>query len=61
GQETARLMDKILQGEKAENLPTTVISDPSHMEMVINTAVAEQIGLDLPASVLEQADLIIAE
>ncbi|MDC7225108.1 MAG: ABC transporter substrate-binding protein [Spirochaetales bacterium] len=61
GQETARLMDKILQGEKAENLPTTVISDPSHMEMVINTAVADQIGLDLPASVLEQADLIIAE
>jgi putative tryptophan/tyrosine transport system substrate-binding protein len=61
GQETARLMDKILKGEKPEDMATIIVSDPAFMEMVLNTAVAEEIGLDLPPSVLEMADLIISE
>ncbi|MDC7219657.1 MAG: ABC transporter substrate-binding protein [Spirochaetales bacterium] len=61
GQETARMMDQILKGAKTEELATTVVSDPTYMEMVINTAVAEKIGIDFPKEVLDQADLIIAE
>ncbi|MBN2628597.1 MAG: ABC transporter substrate-binding protein [Spirochaetales bacterium] len=61
GQETARVMDRMLKGEKPEEMPTTVVSDPAHMQMVLNTAVADQIGIALPQSVLDMADKIITE
>ena len=61
GQETAKLMDKVLKGEKPEDMPTSVISDPAHMEMILNTAVAEQIGIPFPEEVLGQAASIISE
>ena len=54
-------MDRILKGEKPEEMETAVISDPAHMEMIINTAVADAIGLELPAEVISQAKEIISE
>ncbi len=59
GQETGRIMDKIIKGEKPESMPTTVVSDPAHMEMIVNAAVAKQIGIDFPAEVLEKAKEVI--
>ncbi len=61
GVETARLMDKILKGEKSEDMPTTVVSDPKYMEMYLNTGVAEKIGIEFPQSVLDQAAVILEE
>ncbi len=61
GQETARVMDRILKGEKPEDMPTAVISDPNYMEMLLNLKVAEEIGMDIPSSVRDQADILITE
>ena len=58
GQETARVMDKVLKGTPCEDLPTVLIKDASHMEMILNTAVAEKLGITLPASDLEKAEII---
>ena len=61
GQETARVMDRILKGEKPEEMPTAVISDPSYMEMLLNLKVAEEIGMEIPSAIVDQADILITE
>ncbi|MDC7124869.1 MAG: ABC transporter substrate-binding protein [Spirochaetales bacterium] len=61
GQQTAVLMDKVLKGEKPEDMPTTVISDPSHMNMMLNKVVADEIGIEFPEEVLKQAKTVITE
>jgi putative ABC transport system substrate-binding protein len=57
GQETARVMDRILKGESTADFPPTVIEDASHMKMILNTAVAEELGITFPAEDLERAEL----
>ena len=57
GQETARLMDKVLKGTPCEELPTVVIKDTAHMDMIINTAVADLMGITFPAEDLERAEI----
>ncbi len=57
GQETARVMDRILKGESTADFAPTVIEDASHMKMILNTAVAEELGITLPAGDLERAEI----
>jgi putative ABC transport system substrate-binding protein len=56
GRQSARLVDKILKGQKPANIPVEV---NSKIEFVINLKAAKAMGLTLAPEVLFQADRII--
>jgi putative ABC transport system substrate-binding protein len=55
GKQTAPLADKVLKGTRAGTIP--VVSSETFLQ--INYKAAQQLGLEVPASLLEQADEVI--
>jgi len=56
GRQAAKFVHKILQGTRPSALPIQI---PDHMTLAINLATARAMGLAVPVSLLERADIII--
>ncbi|MFW5826674.1 MAG: ABC transporter substrate-binding protein [Alkalispirochaeta sp.] len=61
GRTTGELVDRILRGTDPGAIPTVLVEDTAQMSMVLNTSVAERLGITLPREVLDQADTIIGD
>jgi len=46
GKETARMVDKVLKGEKVENIPVKVFKDDLYI--YVNTDTAKELGIEIP-------------
>jgi len=55
GRATGRVVADILNGKSTEDMPTVFMTDPSDTNLVINTDVAEKLGITIPADLLEIA------
>ena len=56
GQKAADLVDKIIRGTRPNSLPVVV---SHHMRFTVNLRTAKRLGLNIPPSVIAQADHII--
>jgi putative ABC transport system substrate-binding protein len=58
GQQAARLVAKILRGQRPQDLP---VEGANRIELVISLKTAKQLRLTIPQSVLARADRVISE
>ncbi len=58
GAQAARLLAKVLKGEKPRNIPSEV---PEKLMLVINTKTAKAINLKIPRNTMERADRLMQE
>jgi putative ABC transport system substrate-binding protein len=56
GRQAAGLIDKILKGQKPENLP---VESARKYDLVINFRTANRIGLKIPPDILKRADRVV--
>ena len=59
GQATGRLVIRILEGDKPEDIPTIYMTEASDVDLLINLDVAKDMGLTFPEEVIAAANTII--
>lgn len=58
GRQTAKIILRVLKGEKLENIP---VMFPDKVETVINSKTASILKIEIPKSVLEEATTVVTE
>lgn len=61
GRATGRLVSRILNGEKPENIGTVFMTDPSDVDLLINLDVAKSLGITFPENIVKQAGRIVKD
>jgi putative ABC transport system substrate-binding protein len=62
GRATGRLVARLLEGEDPSTIPTQFMSDPKDLDqLVLNLDVAKQVGIEVPAAVVERATVIVRD
>ncbi len=56
GRQLARLIDKVIRGEKPADIPVEV---NNKVELIVNLKVARQLGIEIPKQMLYRAERII--
>ncbi len=56
GKQSARLIDKVLKGQKPENIP---VENPMTIRLVLNLKLAKELGLEFSEEVLNRVDKIV--
>lgn len=58
GRATGRLVADVLSGTDPATIPTLFLTDPSDLDLFINLDVAEELGIEIPESILSDASII---
>lgn len=59
GRATGKLIDEILKGKKAEQIPTRFMTKTSDIDLLVNLDVAKQLGLTIPQNIIASANKVI--
>ncbi len=59
GRATGRLVAEILEGAQPEDIPTRFMTDPSDIDLLINLDVAQELGLEFPQDIIDNASKIV--
>ena len=61
GRATGKLIGRILNGEKTENIPTVFMTEPADVDLLINLDVAKKLGLTIPEKLVSQASRVVKD
>jgi len=61
GRATGKLIAKILNGEKPENIPTVFMTEPADVDLLLNMDVAKKLGLTIPEKLVSQASRVVKD
>jgi putative ABC transport system substrate-binding protein len=61
GRTTGKLIAKILNGEKPENIPTVFMTEPADVDLLLNLDVAKKLGLTIPEKLISQASRVVKD
>jgi len=61
GRSTGKLIARILNGEKPENIPTVFMTEPSDVDLLLNLDVAKKLGLVIPEKLVSQASRVVKD
>jgi putative ABC transport system substrate-binding protein len=61
GRATGKLIARILNGEKPENIPTVFMTEPSDVDLLLNLDVAKKLGLVIPEKLVSQASRVVKD
>jgi len=61
GRFTGRLIAEIEEGRDIGSIPVQYMTDPADLDLLINLDVADALGIEIPAHILEQATIVVQD